>query len=167
MPNVSVRNVKEGERAAVPVFNKSFERFDQIQKRAFELFEKRNCEPGHAVEDWLMAEKEILGSSAPEFSDNGNSYEFRVELPGFDVRDVRVIATADEVIVHAATEKERQLEEEDGLWTELRSSDVYERIQAPNPIEPGKVEAALEQGVLRITAPKLIATKEKVLAIAG
>lgn len=33
-----------------------------IRRRAYELYEKRGCQDGHAEEDWLQAEKEILGT---------------------------------------------------------------------------------------------------------
>jgi Protein of unknown function (DUF2934) len=33
---------------------------DQIRIRAYELYERRGCEPGHEVEDWALAEKEVL-----------------------------------------------------------------------------------------------------------
>lgn len=32
---------------------------EEIRKRAFELFEARGREEGHALEDWLRAEEEI------------------------------------------------------------------------------------------------------------
>jgi hypothetical protein len=32
-----------------------------IQKRAYELFEKRGGQHGHHLEDWLQAEAEVLG----------------------------------------------------------------------------------------------------------
>jgi Protein of unknown function (DUF2934) len=31
----------------------------QIRQRAYRLFEERGCKDGHAVEDWLRAEREI------------------------------------------------------------------------------------------------------------
>ena len=34
---------------------------DRIRIRAYELFEQRNREPGHAEEDWFRAEAEITG----------------------------------------------------------------------------------------------------------
>ncbi|MBI3891357.1 MAG: DUF2934 domain-containing protein [Candidatus Wallbacteria bacterium] len=37
---------------------------DAIARRAFEYFQARGCQPGHELEDWLMAEKEILGKPA-------------------------------------------------------------------------------------------------------
>jgi len=32
---------------------------DLIRKRAYELFEARGREPGHELDDWLQAEREI------------------------------------------------------------------------------------------------------------
>lgn len=32
-----------------------------IRVHAYELFEKRGCEHGHDVEDWLIAEAEVVG----------------------------------------------------------------------------------------------------------
>jgi hypothetical protein len=32
---------------------------DLIRRRAYELFEERGRQPGHDVEDWLQAEREI------------------------------------------------------------------------------------------------------------
>lgn len=33
---------------------------ERIQQRAYELYEARGPEPGHELEDWSMAESEIL-----------------------------------------------------------------------------------------------------------
>jgi hypothetical protein len=30
-----------------------------VRARAYELFEGRGCEPGHELDDWLQAEREI------------------------------------------------------------------------------------------------------------
>jgi Protein of unknown function (DUF2934) len=34
---------------------------EQIRQRAYRFFEERGCQHGHAVEDWLRAEREIRG----------------------------------------------------------------------------------------------------------
>ena len=33
---------------------------DQIRERAFEIFEKRGSQPGHDLQDWFHAERQIL-----------------------------------------------------------------------------------------------------------
>jgi len=37
---------------------------EQIRARAYELYEERGREDGHHEEDWLTAEREILGTHA-------------------------------------------------------------------------------------------------------
>jgi hypothetical protein len=32
----------------------------EIRRRAYELYERRGCEPGHENEDWLVAEREVV-----------------------------------------------------------------------------------------------------------
>jgi DUF2934 family protein len=41
------------------VRDEDFEIVEAIQKRAYELYEQRNKEDGHDVEDWFQAEKEV------------------------------------------------------------------------------------------------------------
>lgn len=36
------------------------EQMDAIRSRAYELFEDRGREDGHALEDWLMAREEVM-----------------------------------------------------------------------------------------------------------
>jgi len=38
---------------------------EQIQKRAYEIFEARGGAPGHDLEDWLQAERELKAGVAP------------------------------------------------------------------------------------------------------
>lgn len=35
---------------------------EQIRQRAYQLYEKRGRLDGNAIQDWLMAEEEVLGS---------------------------------------------------------------------------------------------------------
>lgn len=32
---------------------------DEIARRAYEVYERRGAEPGHDVDDWLQAEREL------------------------------------------------------------------------------------------------------------
>jgi hypothetical protein len=38
---------------------------DRIRNRAYDLYEKRGAQDGHALDDWLQAKAEILGVVAP------------------------------------------------------------------------------------------------------
>lgn len=40
------------------------EKQEIIPKRAYELFEKRGQEAGHDLDDWILAESEVVGNTA-------------------------------------------------------------------------------------------------------
>jgi Protein of unknown function (DUF2934) len=50
--------------SAAPASNghsNAFDLQDEIRRRAYELYEERGCEPGHEVEDWFEAERQVMG----------------------------------------------------------------------------------------------------------
>lgn len=49
---------------------------DELRTRAYELFLKRDCEPGHADDDWFRAESEILKDRKPGLLEDA------VDIPG-------------------------------------------------------------------------------------
>ena len=159
MPQVAVEKVNDTGKT-LPIFEKIAQRLEAVQRRAFELFEKRGRELGHDVEDWLKAEHELQGWPAAELAEKDGAYEIQIALPGFEVNEVEVTATPAEVLVHAATKKEKKTQKGDVLWTEFGSNDVYRRFQVPNPINVDKVTAALENGILNISAPEMVKPKE-------
>jgi len=124
------------------------------------LFEKRGRELGHELEDWFKAEHELLGSSAAELTEKNDAYEIGITLPGFEDKDVEVTATSNEIIVHAASKKEKKTQKDNVLWAEFGSNDVYRRFEAPVAINVDQVTAKLDKGMLRITAPKTAKPKE-------
>jgi HSP20 family protein len=167
MPEISIQKVKDPAKQTLPIFADITKRFDVVRKRAHELFENRGSELGQALQDWLAAEREVFGWTAAELSEKENAYQVEFTLAGFDAKDVQVTATPSEIIVRAATKEERKIEKEEVLWTEFGSKDICRRFELPNPIDTEKVTATLEKGILRINAPKVVATKEKTVAIAS
>lgn len=45
---------------------------DEIELRAYEIYEQRGCEDGHADEDWFTAERELSQKAAPETGKSGS-----------------------------------------------------------------------------------------------
>lgn len=41
---------------------------EEIEKRAYQLFEERGCRDGHALEDWIAAERELANPESIELS---------------------------------------------------------------------------------------------------
>lgn len=155
-----------GKKTLPPVFEEIAKRIEAIPLWAFDLFEKRGRELGHDVEDWLNAERELVGSSTSELTEKDGVYELQVTLPGFESKDIEVTATSNKVIVHAAKEERKKIENGDVIRTEFGSNEVYRSFEVPNSVNVDKVTANLENGVLRINAPEIAAAKATKAAIA-
>jgi len=164
MANVVVQKTDTSEKH-LPILDEIAQRFEEVRRRAFELFENRGCEIGRGLEDWLKAEREILGSPAAQLAEKDSSYELQVALPGFDAHDVQVTATPSEIIVHAASSKEKKSGKENLVWTEFAANDVYRQVHTPKQINADKTTAVLEKGLLRITAPKAVQAEKKSIAV--
>ena len=160
MSQVAVTKVNDAKKKTLPVFGEIAKRLEAVERRAFDLFEKRGRELGHELEDWFKAEHELLGSSAAELTEKNDAYEIGIALPGFEDKDVEVTATSNEVIVHAASEREKKTQKDNVLWAEFGSNDVYRRFEVPMAINVDQVTAKLDNGMLRITAPKTAKPKE-------
>ena len=57
---------------------------EEIEKRAYQLFQERGCRDGHALEDWIDAEREPAKPESIELSKTAsqtvlNSLEKRLE----------------------------------------------------------------------------------------
>ena len=152
MSKIVITKVDDTDNKA-PVFEEIAKRFEGVQQRAFDLFDKRGRALGHELEDWLKAEQEVFGWPAAELAEKNGVYEMQVALPGFEEKDVQVTATPTEVVVHAATKEEKKTQKGAVLWTEFGSDEVYRSFKVPNPISVVNVTANLENGILRTGAP--------------
>ena len=159
MSQIAIKTVNDGKKT-LPIFEEIGKRIEAVQRRAFDLFKLRNFEPGHDLEDWLRAERELNWPVA-ELSETDHSYQVQVTLPGFDAKDIEVTATPAELIIHARSEQENRTQKGTVLWTEFGSNEVYRRFELPKTILVDKVTAKLEKGILHITAPETDKSKVK------
>lgn len=153
MQNIKIQHTADDERA-LPVFSEVAQRMDAVREKAFELFLRRGATAGNDLQDWITAEQEVLGWPAAELTERNGEYEVDITLPGFTEEEVEVTATPSELIVHAATQRERQGEEAQIVWSEFKSNDVYRRFDFPKSVDAEKVSARLEHGILKVVAPK-------------
>ena len=158
MGNPSIQKVPESEDRSLPIFEEFGQLADRIRKRAFSLFDGRGRRPGHALDDWLRAEREICWPAA-ELSERDDEYNLEVALAGFEPGDIEITATPSELIVKASHESKRKKKEKrEGAkvrWSEFRSEDVYRHVELPKAVDVDRISANFENGLLRIMAPKV------------
>jgi len=166
MSNIPVQKVAKADIKTLPIFEEIGKRLEDVRQRAFQLFQDRSRETGHEIEDWVKAEREILGWPAAELTETDGKYEIGLTLPGYEAKQVQVTATPSEIIVHAQYKPEKK-EETKVLWSEFGTNDVYRRFETPQPIDVDKIDATLDKGMLHIVAAKAPAVKPKPIEIAA
>ncbi|MDZ7630353.1 MAG: Hsp20/alpha crystallin family protein [Gemmatimonadaceae bacterium] len=106
-------------------------------------------------DDWIAAERELLGWSSAELKEHEGEYEVDIMLPGFTVNDIELTATPHELLVHAADKREQRGVDGNVVWSEFGSSEVFRRFALPTPVENRKISAELKNGMLTVHAPKV------------
>ncbi|MDH5273773.1 MAG: Hsp20 family protein [Gammaproteobacteria bacterium] len=160
MQEIRVQKVKQPEDRKLPIFRDVEKVMARIRDRAFELFSGRGEGEGHALDDWLAAEREICWA-ASELTEDDKEYVMQVALAGFEPGEVSVSATPRELIVHAAT-KEEHAEKGKVAWSQFSSNDVYRRVEFDAEINVDKVTAKFRNGLLKIVAPKAAQLKQEI-----
>jgi len=157
MSSPNIEKVPTTEERALPVFAEFDKVLDRIHERAREIFQQHEFGADTALDDWLMAEREICWPAA-ELTESDKLLVAKVALPGFKADDITITAAPDVIIVKAATRVEKSEPDTEGettvRWSEFRSEDVYRRFDMPSEIDVDKLTADFSDGMLTIRASK-------------
>lgn len=138
--------------------------FDAIRQRAYELFLERGEQESNELENWLAAEREILGMASADVFEQDGAYDVDVSLPGFSAGDVEIMATDTEVVIHAMMTTTAASSDDDSAEIETSENEVYRRFRLPTPISFERISAEFNDGVLHVHAPKSKPTSRAALA---
>jgi HSP20 family protein len=159
MSQLTVQKVTAAGDRSLPIFAEFEKLAERVRLQAYHLFSRRGGSPGHALDDWLAAEHEVCWPAA-QLAERDDAFSLEIALAGFEPGDIAVTATPREVIVKAAHKAEKtETKDDKGVelrWSEFRSNDVYRRVELPSDVDVGKVTANLENGLLKIVAPKSV-----------
>jgi HSP20 family protein len=91
--------------------------------------------------------------------DKGDKYEVLMEVPGIAKEKVDIKATRSKIEVSGQQESKMRDKEKNYVYNERSYHSFGRRIALPEDIVPSKIEAKMENGILRIDLPKKIPTK--------
>ena len=165
MSNVLIRKIKDPSIGGHSLFEELENLFAQIRERAYSLFQQRGAGEGGDLEDWLPAERELLWTPPADLIDKGEQLQVRLAAPGFEADEIEVTALPGTIMVRAQSKQEREQQEGQVLVSEFSSRKLYRRFDLPAPIDPEKMTAKLEKGVLRIEAPKSEPVHAKTISV--
>jgi HSP20 family molecular chaperone IbpA len=126
---------------------------EMIRGRAYELSQQRGPS-GREVDNWLTAESEIISVPPAELIERNGMFQVTLAILGIHLQNVRVLATADQILVRGDYHHSR--EDEDGTvhLCDFKSATLFRSVRFPEPIDVNSLEVKFQSGILRITAAK-------------
>ena len=100
-----------------------------------------------------------------DLKDTKDAYVLKGSLPGMKPEDLTIEATADGITIKGEIKEETEVKEAEYLRKERHYGKVQRSFTLPLAIDPNKVDAAFEHGVLTITLPKTEIVKPKTVTI--
>jgi HSP20 family molecular chaperone IbpA len=125
---------------------------DRIRERAYGIFQQRG--DAEALDHWLEAERALTVNPESDLVEKDSSFELSVALDGFEADDLRVTALPGALMVQGVLKNERAADQDGMQAFEESSKTLCSRIDLPVAIDVDRVTARLNDGVLRVTAPK-------------
>jgi HSP20 family protein len=113
--------------------------------------------------DWVRPQRRVAGPAFDVF-DDGESYRLVADMPGLRAEDLEVEVTEDGLAVRGS----RKVEVPEGYSVHRRereSVNLARSFTFPSKVDPEKVTATLQQGVLTITLAKRADTKPRSIAV--
>jgi HSP20 family molecular chaperone IbpA len=154
MSQVAVQKIHSNETQSSAVIDEMKSLFDRIRERAYELFESRGRTDGSALNDWLAAENDLLMIPESDLVETDGRFEMQVAVSGFDAKDIEVDALPDALIVRAQNTHEHEQTNGNVQFCEFGQKSLFRRFDLPAPINVDLVNANVDKGSLKVTAPK-------------
>jgi HSP20 family molecular chaperone IbpA len=121
---------------------------DRVRARAYELFDDRGQEDGHALDDWLTAESELISHPRIGLVETNEELCLTVDATGFKGADLHIeVLPTSMIIVGEHTNHAKHHREEEGRA-------LVAQVDLPCPIDENDVEAKVRHHILEIIVKK-------------
>jgi HSP20 family protein len=138
---------------------------DLIARRAHELFESSGFTHGHADDDWLRAESEILLQAPVDVTETETGFTIRADVPGFREKDLEVRAAPRSLCITGKRQESSDQKEGTTIYSERHTKHIFRVVGLPAEIDPDRVNATVSDGLLEIKLLKVgLGKKVPVLA---
>ncbi len=118
-----------------------------IERCAYEYYESRGCASGDPVEDWRRAERKVLSSDAHcpmGFIDLDSAFDVQASVGDFTPEDLEVDVEPFCLTIEG-DHRPRPVD---------KPHPIFRVLHLPVEVDPAKVTATLEGGMLHVVLPK-------------
>ncbi len=89
-----------------------------------------------------------------DIADRGSRYELHVEVPGIEKDKIEVKATQNAVEISGKHAEKSEEKRKGYYYSERSAQSFYRMIPVPEGIDPSKVSASMNNGILTVELPK-------------
>jgi HSP20 family molecular chaperone IbpA len=130
---------------------------DLVERRAYEIYLDRGSVAGHAMDDWIQAESELLQPITAEASDAGDAFIAVASVDGYQPEELRVSVESRSVTICVLTNGDKKSGSSgDGL----KSARFFLSFNLPADVDTSAVSADLRREVLEVRMPKVLPQNE-------
>jgi HSP20 family protein len=131
--------------------------FNDISRRAFEIFDGNGRNLGHDLENWFKAERELLHPVNIELTETEIAFEVKAEVPGFTEKELEISVEPRRVVIAGRRESSTEDKKKGKVVrSEIACEQVLRIVELSSAIETSKVtDAVLKNGVLTLKLPKV------------
>ena len=127
---------------------------DAIAQRAFQICEKRNCVPGHQLEDWRRAESETLRPLSCGYIVLDDKIGLSTDAACFDEGEIEICVEPRRVTICGGQRACKTGDMNEKAVSSLNGNLIFRTLDLPMQIEPSQVTARFKGRTLEIDLPK-------------
>ena len=125
---------------------------DLIRQRAYEIFLGRDRLAGSDLDDWLLAEQELVLRPAIELRQRDGHIELDAAVTSGDPTDLDVRVGPEDILISSRIGSTREMREAGVDADEVSAHTLFGSVHLPTRIDPTTVEAEWRDGLLHLTA---------------
>lgn len=103
----------------------------------------------------------LMSVPPADIEEGDDSFVLSLDVPGMDEKGIKVKLTDGAVTISGEKTEEKTEEKKDYRLCERRHGSFTRSFTLPDSVDPDKVSASYEKGVLKLTMPKSAKAKEK------
>lgn len=137
--------------------------FDEMDRWFDDFFSRRWLRPWR----WESRLPEAFSLSMPKVDvvDRANDVVVRAEVPGVEKKDIEVSVSGNMLTIRGETKKETKEEKGDYYRAEIARGAFSRTLALPAEVDDSKTRAAMKDGVLELTLPKVEKAKRRSIKI--
>jgi len=121
-----------------------------ISSRAFELFAARGGNHGSDLQDWLVAQSEILVNVPLDLTETETELTIRADVPGLSENDLEVRVAPRAICITGQRPVASNEPGEQAVYSERRANRIFRTLDLPSEVDPDRAAASLANGVLEV-----------------